>query len=154
MSYTVSRQKQWPNGDPVVEVSEGGIDYCNPDALVSAYEGEFQEYRDPREAVKVAINICRAWRKDGEKKASVGVGCTGGMTMPFEMCSFKNAEAWAKERWKELEKCPVCGEIVEEMKEWYEAGEWFGNEFIPFGDGAKYCSEYCAEKDSKIIEPE
>ena len=43
--YTVTRQCQWPDGDNVVEVSVGGIDYCNPDALSPKYAGEFEEYK-------------------------------------------------------------------------------------------------------------
>jgi len=38
--YTVTRQIQWPDGTPVVEVSEGDINYTNPDALKEKYPGE------------------------------------------------------------------------------------------------------------------
>lgn len=75
----------------------------------------------------VTREICRAWRKDGEKKATVGIGATGG-------------------------KCPECGEIVENLKEWYQAGEYIGGDFLPFDDGFKYCSERCAEKNSTFVE--
>ncbi len=130
--WTVTRQIQWPEGGPVVEVSAGGIDYCNPDALVQQYPGEFEEFTDPREAVKVAIEICRAWRHGGEKKACVGIGATGGMTMPFEGTTFKAAEDWAVETVNSMEKCEFCGELLPE--------EYWVDEF---GDG-KFCSEVCA----------
>jgi hypothetical protein len=96
MKLVVTRQLQWPEGKRVVEVSTGGMDYTNPDALVPKYEGEFEEFDDPGEAVEAAIKICRKWREDGCKDAKVGFGSTGGFTMPFEGCSFKEAREWAR----------------------------------------------------------
>lgn len=149
--YTITRQLQWPEGTAVVEISAGGLDYTNPDALVAKYPGEFEEFKNPIEAVETAIAICRSWRKDGKKKASIGIGVTGGMTMPFDTCTFKNAEAWAKERYEKLEKCPACDEIVEDLEVWYRAGIFtLSGEFIPYDDGYKYCSESCAEKASEF----
>lgn len=148
--YTVTRQLQWPDGDAVVEVSEGSLDYTNPDALVAKYPGEFNEFKDPIEAVETAIEICRSWRKDGTKRARVGIGATGGMTMPFDTCTFKEAKEWAQKTSESLQKCPACGEITENLKEWYTAGVYTQNEFIPYGDGEKYCSERCAEKASEF----
>ena len=150
--YTVTRQLQWPDGTPIVEVSEGGIDYTNPDALAAKYPGEFDEYKDPIEAVETALDICRSWRKDGTKKACVGIGATGGMTLPFDTCTFKDAKEWAKKTSEGLQKCPTCGEITEDLKEWYVAGEYTEHDFYPFDDGEKYCSERCAEKASVFPE--
>ena len=96
MPWTVTRQLQWPEGTPVVEVSSGGIDYTNPDALSPRYPGEFETYADPVEAVEAAILICRAWRKDSRKDAKVGYGATGGMTLPFDPSTFQEARQWAK----------------------------------------------------------
>ncbi len=79
-----------------MEVSAGGLDYTNPDALVARYGGEFETYDDPREAVETAIAICKAWQEDGEKNVRIGIGATGGMTMPFETCPFREAREWAK----------------------------------------------------------
>ncbi|MEM7827954.1 MAG: hypothetical protein QW561_01295 [Candidatus Aenigmatarchaeota archaeon] len=93
--YFVSRQK-YLDGTPVVEIATGGIESSNPDMLVEKYEGEGKEYRDPRRAVEVAINICRAWRHDGEKKAKIAIGDTLGATMPFEPVSFTEAKKWAQ----------------------------------------------------------
>src|SRR5438046_8051608 len=81
--FTVTRQRQWPDGDNVVEVSHGGLDYCNPDALGAKYAGEFEEFADPRQAVETAIEIVRAWRKDSKERIAIGVGSTNGMTLPF-----------------------------------------------------------------------
>jgi hypothetical protein len=95
--YTVTRQRQWPDGVNLVEISAGGVDYCNPDALAAKYSGEFEEYRDPCEAAETAIEICRAWRKDNPKeRIAIGLGATAGMTMPFDSCTFVSARQWAK----------------------------------------------------------
>jgi len=151
MSYTITRQLQFPDGCPVVEISSGGIDYTNPDALVEKYPGEFEEYKSPVEAVESAIEICRSWRNDGEKKAMLGIGATGGMTMPFGTCTFKDAQKWAKETFKNLEKCASCGEIMEGSDTWYQAGCFtLSGNFFPYDDGFKYCSESCAEKASEF----
>lgn len=147
--YTVTRQIQWPEGLPIVEVSCGGLDYCNPDALVGKYSGEFEEFKNPIEAVDAAISICRQWRKDGESKATVGIGATGGFTMPFDSCSFKNAARWAVKELETLEKCPYCNSILDNPEEYYNAGFFTEAAFIPYEDGLKYCSGYCAEKSSE-----
>lgn len=148
--YTVTRQSQWATGDNVVEVSYGGIDYCNPDALVKKYDGEFEEFRDPREAAEVAIRICQEWRKDrthvsnglkykaDKQRPKVGAGATSGWTMPFEPSTFKELRAWAKAEWNSLEKCNRCGEPLPEKRKRWRADDWSGME---------YCSEYCAEKE-------
>lgn len=102
MPYIVTRQIQWPEGRPVVEISSGGIDYTNPDALSPRYPGEFETFDDPVEAVEVAIAICRAWRKDGQKNARIGYGATGGMTLPFDPCTFKEGREWARKRREKL----------------------------------------------------
>ena len=110
MPWTVTRQLQWPEGTPAVEISSGGPDYTNPDALSPRYPGEFETYADPVEAVEVAITICRAWRKDGQRKAMVAHGATGGMTLPFDPCTFREAREWAKRRKEKL--------MVHAQEEW------------------------------------
>ena len=139
MPWTVTRQLQWANrGAPVVEISAGGLDYTNPDALTEEYPGEFETFDDPREAVRVAIAICNAWRKDGERKARARHGGTGGMTMPFDTCTFAEARSWAEKRYEGLPKCDQCGEVL--PKEYYTH---------PYLDDEKFCREYCAEKRAK-----
>ena len=118
----------------MVEVSRGGFDYCNPDALGAKYPGETDEYDSPVEAVDVAISICRAWRKDGEPRARVGVGSTLGMTMPFEPIRFREARRWAKEEIERLPKCARCGQVLP------------ARPYRVLDMDEEYCSEYCAEE--------
>lgn len=146
--YTITRQCQWPEGNNVVEISYGGIDYTNPDALVSKYPGEFETFDNPIDAANTAIEICKAWRNDGTKDAKVGVGSTGGYTMPFEVSTFKEVREWSKKEFDTLEKCPICNAIVQDLKEWYLAGFYSDSGFFPYDDGYKYCSESCATKNS------
>lgn len=138
MPYTVTRQLQWPDGTAVVEVSSGGTDYTNPDALVAKYTGEFQTYDDPIEAAQTAIEICRQWRQDGKRQAKVAHGATGGMTMPFDPCSFKDLMDWADKTKERLPKCARCGDIL--GKTTYPH---------PLLDEEKFCSAYCAEEEAK-----
>ena len=133
--FTVTRQRQWPDGENVVEVSSGGLDYCNPDALAEKYSGEFQEFTDPREAVETAITIVRAWRKDSRERISIGVGSTLGMTLPFSPDTFAHARAWAKQVWERLPKCAGCSEPLPAKNDRWSANDW---------DGLEYCSERCA----------
>ena len=135
--FTVTRQRQFPDGENVVEVSAGGLDYTNPDALGAKYAGEFEEFADPREAVETAIQIVRDWRKDSRSRVSIGVGCTLGMTLPFSPDTFAHARAWAKQAWESLEKCAGCGKpLPDSRKRWHE-NDW---------DGLEYCCESCATR--------
>lgn len=135
-SWTVTRQHQWPDGLYAVEVSAGGRDYTNPGALSKKYSGEFETYRDPREAVEVAIRICRDWRKDGEPKAKVGHGATGGMSMYFHASTYKDLRSWAQATWEKLDKCVQCGDVL--VERWGP----------PWGHQSEYdcCSERCVDK--------
>lgn len=144
--YTVTRQRQWPEGKDVVEVSLGGLDYTNPDALSANYSGEFEEFIDPRTAIDTAIEILRAWRKDSKKTIRLGVGATYGNTMPFEPITIKDARKWAVEAYEKLEKCEGCGEPLSEDKR----GRWYANNW----DGCEYCSERCATRAAEFEEQE
>lgn len=132
--FTVTRQHQWPTGKEIVEVSVGGLDYTNPDALVGRYPGEFQTYLDPREAIETAIKIAQQWSKDSRKRIPIGVGATAGFTIPFETTSIVKARKWAKKVYAGLPKCAMCGELIEERFEAEGVEE------------AAFCSERCAEK--------
>lgn len=135
--YTVTRQSQWPSGDKVVEVSAGGFDYSNPDALVTKFArlGEGETFISPVKAVEAAIEVCEAWRTNGCPEAQIGYGATGGMTMPFDACTYEEARAWAAEREASLPKCDRCGELL--GKERYT---------VPGLDDQAFCREYCAER--------
>lgn len=133
--WFITRQSYWPEGTKVVEIALGGRDYSNPDALCKKYEGEFEEFDDPREAARVAIGICKAWRRDGAKSAKVAVGFTAGFTMPFEPSTFKDILTWGEGQYEALPKCAQCGELLGEER----YGSWELQEF-------DCCSERCAEK--------
>jgi hypothetical protein len=134
--WFVSRQCYWPDGQNMVEIAEGGLDYANPDMLVSKYSGEGTEYEDPREAVTAALEIAKQWKADKpDLEIEVSYGNTMGFTMPFEGSDEKELREWAEKRYKELPKCDRCGELIK------------GNGYILCDDpDYKYCSEYCAEK--------
>jgi hypothetical protein len=143
--YTVIRQRQFPDGTLVVEVSAGSFDYVNPDCLSSKYAGEGESFSDPREAVETAIQIVRDWRADIRKlpradrqPVSIGVGSTLGMTLPFFPDTFAHAKAWATKVWESLEKCSGCPEPLPDSKrERFQANDW---------DALEYCSERCATR--------
>jgi hypothetical protein len=85
MTQTITRQCQWPEGNNVVEVNCGGIDYANADALCAKYPGEFQEFKDPIECIETAITIARQWQLDNpEELIEIATGNTHGFTIPFE----------------------------------------------------------------------
>jgi hypothetical protein len=141
--YCVTRQCYWPDGEYVVEIAAGGINYCNPDALVAEYDGEFKEFVDPVKAVDAAVSILRQWRKDSHKRIRLAHGYTMGMTMPFEPSTIKETYAWAKKASESLERCDRCGKIIEEK--WHnEDSQW---------TGFYYCSQYCAEESQSYNEP-
>lgn len=141
--WVVTRQCYWPDGRNVVEIAFGGLDYANADALCSKYQGEFQEFSNPREAAETAIAICKAWRMDGQKNAKVAVGSTGGYTMPFDPITFKEVLEWADKEYESLPKCAQCGDLMGEEK--------FGNH--EYGE-YECCSEHCAEKYYAPLEEE
>ena len=150
--FFVSRQMYFgvdPEDCFMVEIAEGGLDYSGSDMLCSKYAGEGEEYSDPREAVKVAISIAEQWQKDKpEEKINIGEGYTCGMTMPFEGSEKEDLIQWAEDRYSKMEKCPACGEITEDLKEWWGSGSFRHGEFMPNNDGEKYCSESCRDKAS------
>lgn len=142
--FTVTRQRQWPDGNNVVEVSVGGIDYTNPDALRAKYPGEFEEFSDPREAVNTAIKIARQWRRDSKIHVSIGVGSTHGMTIPFESETQRHAIAWARKVWESLPKCAGCtNPLPDSKRERWSANEW---------GGLEYCSRDCAVRAAEFEE--
>lgn len=148
--FVVTRQHQWPDGAFVVEIAQGGIDYCNADALSKRYDGEFEEIVGMEAAVKKGIEIYRAWKKDEPKKTIlIGDGFTHGFTLPFEGQKLtKKVEREllkkAAEFDEKLPKCAKCGEFLGGKNERYgnEHTTWIGgDESYPF------CSQQCAERD-------
>jgi endogenous inhibitor of DNA gyrase (YacG/DUF329 family) len=140
--FTVTRQIRWIDGLSVVEVSQGGIEYVNPDALVQKYPGEFEEYVGMKAAIKAAIEVARLWKKDlGRKKhIYIGVGCTHGMSVPFDVKPankkvFRRLLKEAKTFDEKLPKCVRCGDFL--------TGKNHRNDFNEY----PFCSENCAEND-------
>lgn len=97
--------------------------------------GEGETFVSPVRAVEAAIQVCDAWRADGCPEAQIGYGATGGMTMPFDPCTFEEARAWAAKREESLPKCGRCGELLGRKR--YT---------IPELDDQTFCREYCAEQ--------
>lgn len=96
MAFTVTRQIQHPDGTHIVEISEGGLDYANPDMLVAQYLDEGVTFDDPREAVETAIQIRDSWQRDSpDMDISIGRGCTMGMTLPFDPSDVEELRKWA-----------------------------------------------------------
>lgn len=132
MPYTVTRQLQWPDRYLMVEISDGGFDYVNPDMLSPKYDGEGETFEDPRDAMDAAIEIFNRWRADAPgEDICIGYGNTLGYTMPFEASSVPEIKEWAQKEYDALPKCDRCGEILPE--EFY------------FIDDYRCCSEYCAD---------
>jgi hypothetical protein len=119
-----------------VEISKGGLDFSNPDALCGIYPGEFEEFEDPRKAMLAAIRILKLWRKDGEKDANIACGCTLGFTMEFDPIEDPlELHRWVQNAIKKSNHCEVCGDICDGI----ECTDPFGERFIA-------CSEYCIQK--------
>ncbi len=138
MKFYLSRQNYWPDGDLVVEIAKGGLDYANADMLSDqgtpyAKMGCGQEYADPREALKAAIAIRDEWLVlSSRSDIRVETGYTGGYTMPFQ--AFPDDEdlaMWAQREWDAIEKCARCGEPIVEA--WHHH----------FDPETLYCSDNC-----------
>ena len=113
MKFVVTRQMQWPESKLMVELSEGGIDYANPDTLVQRYNGEFEEFDDACIAAETAISIFNAWKKDTpEEDIFLGVGYTMGMTMPFNECTPDELRKWAENVKMRGKRCELCNNIA------------------------------------------
>jgi hypothetical protein len=82
--FTVTRQLRWPDGLNIVEISQGGIEYTNPDMLIPRYPGEGDEYEGLTAAVEAAIEVAKAWKQETDNEVFIAVGCTYGMTAQFD----------------------------------------------------------------------
>lgn len=144
MQFTVTRQRQWPEGKLVVEISKGGFDYVNPDMLVVQYPrlGEGETFTGMIPAVAAGIAIAKAW-KEAKPKEDIGiaVGFTHGCTLPFdgeELTAEVEAALLAEaDRYDaELPKCAHCGDIL---------GDELWGPHWQHPDERDCCSENCAE---------
>ena len=155
VEWTETRQSQWSNnGLYVVEISAGGVDYTNPDALTNQYPGEFETFRGMLPAVEAAIKIAELWKADEKKrkksrKIHIGWGGTGGMTMPFDAMgacktNYKILRREAAKHDEKLEKCECCGEILPAKN---HCNSRYGNKRTIMDNEYPFCSVHCAEKD-------
>jgi hypothetical protein len=125
-------------------------DYSNPGALVAKYDGEFDTFNDPRDAVTAAIKIATQWKADGGENITIRHGFTGGDTMPFDApnnaddMGAAEATEWAEKVYEKLLKCAVCGDVIGKEK-WYPV-------CCHNDDSFACCSERCAEKASESNE--
>lgn len=137
MSYTVTRQHQYPDGDFVVEISSGGFDNVNPGCFCSYYSGEGETFASAVQAVEVAIAIQEAWQADEpDEEIEIAMGNTLGATCNLEADEKEALLERAKKLDEEAKKCDCCGGILGD-KTWKLSDDWSGEIF---------CSEYCAEK--------
>jgi hypothetical protein len=139
--FMVTRQRQWPDGTLCVEINQGGLDYCNPGALVGKYPGEFEVFEGMTPAVEAGIRVYKSWKADcPDEEIGIAVGNTGGDTLPFdgEELTPEHEESMlvaARKFDEKLPRCAQCGELL--------TGERYGDPGLGEYD---CCSEYCAEK--------
>ena len=163
--YYVSRQHYYYSGDCAVEIAAGGLDYSGCDMLVSKYRGEGEEYSDPREAVKSAVEILKLWQADNpddvigiayghnldmiepEAIPSDGFADGGEEYTPEELQIMydtqleeviQSARIWAEKEYQSLLKCDRCGEVIENPQHYYYLEEY---DYL----GEKFCSDSCAD---------
>ena len=137
--FTVTRQRRWEDGLNIVEISQGGLDYSNPDALGRKYPEDFSEHVGMLAAVETGIELAKKWQKDSKEKIFIAIGNTGGNTAHFEELTLNKKNCLslvrkARQFDETLPKCPVCSSIGK--LEWY----WVEN------PGDHVCSERCVEK--------
>lgn len=143
--FTVTRQSRWPDGKLIVEITQGGIDYTNADALCNEFQGEFETFTGLGEAVKAAIAIAEQWKKKAGKTGKeirMAVGSTMGMSahfddMPANIKTYRSLKKQAAEYDEKLDKCAHCGEVLGDERYRNADTDWSGDEF---------CREYCAEQ--------
>lgn len=135
--FCVSRQLRWPDGLRIVEITEGGGDYMNPDALA----GHCHEHETCSEAVEAAIDDADKWARERPKdKIYLAIGYTHGMTaaldeMPRGAATYAMLRKIAKRHDATIPRCAECGEYLSDEK----YGDPSAGEF-------DCCSERCAEK--------
>lgn len=105
MSYFVSRQITFPDGQRVVEISCDGPDRSGPDMLVAQYPGEGESYSDPREAVNAALDIKRQWQSDTDRVVFIDYGHNADMISLTDDVSPEDLRTWAEKEYEKLEKC-------------------------------------------------
>jgi hypothetical protein len=123
--YFVTRQHSCIGGR-MVEISVGGKNNINPDALSEKYEGEFKEYDNALEAAKVAISIKDIWSKDCEDEINLGVGASLG-SIPFDSMLDSDVLLWAYQielsKLKNIYEPKIIG-LLKEITKFLNANEF------------------------------
>lgn len=141
MSFTVTRQKRWDDGVNLVEITQGGLDYVNPDMLVPKYRNEGETTASLCEAVENAIEIAESWQEDSKEEIFIACGNTHGMTahldeMELNEENYKILKEQAEKIDDSLPQCDRCGKIIDAKKHIIHT---------ELSD-ERFCSEYCADK--------
>lgn len=139
MPFTVTRQKRWSDGLSVVEITEGDLDYANPDALSPRYPGEMETYPSLTEAVEQAIRIAHLWQADTKDKVHLALGNTHGFTAELDAMPLDaDTESYLRKRAREadatLPRCDRCGTVLDVDNYWFDDA------------GNKYCTSVCVEE--------
>lgn len=141
--FTVTRQKRYIDGISIVEITAGGLDNSNADALCKKYDGEFETFTGMTPAVDTAIEIAKKWQEDDKENIIyIGYGDTHGMGLPLDEMelnedTYKTLREVAEKHDEELPKCAKCGDIL--------AGETYKIWDDPFDD--QFCSEHCCNEE-------
>lgn len=143
MPYFVSRQFYYYQQINVVEIACPSIDSSGPDMLIEKYKGEGEEYKNPIEALDVALNIASAWQADNpDEDIFITFGCMELIEgNPIDFKNHEDIEELKKEvqkHYENLPKCSYCGELIDEK-------EYYVNPDSEYTDD-KFCSEFHAEK--------
>lgn len=118
-----------------VEIAIGGAGAAGADMLPTSFPGlgEGYEFNDPREALKAARFIWRAWvAVNHEIDVSVIIPTTN---LVFHPPSNPLLDAWAQAEYEKLVKCDRCGKITD------------GDPYVLFDvDDVRFCSSVCAKE--------
>jgi len=141
--YFVSRQFYYYQQINVVEIAYPSIDSSGPDMLIEKYAGEGEEYKNPIEALEIALNIASNWQVDiPDEDIFITFGCMefgeGEPINPKDLEALEELKQNIQKHYESLPKCSYCGELIDE-KEYYinEDSQWTDD---------KFCSEFHAEK--------
>lgn len=129
--YYVTRQAYYYS-ECAVEIAPGEtIDVTGCDTLMERWPelGEGTKFINPRDAVKAAIKISRAWNKPIAINNWRGWGGEGEVIeSPFDLL------LWVHQQEERMVRCDRCGNTV------HEENAHYLSEFDSI-----FCSEYCAE---------
>lgn len=143
MPYFVSRQLYYYQNINVVEIAYPSIDSSGPDMLIEKYKGEGEEYKNPIEALDVALNIASAWQEDiPDEDIFITFGCMEFCEgEPIDINNHEDIEELKQniqKHYESLPKCAYCNELIDEK-------EYFVNLDSTYTED-KFCSEFHAEK--------